>query len=43
MNNHDANEITKMNRRQFTKSLAGTMAIATLPKLAQTQLNARES
>jgi len=37
MNNHDANEITKMNRRQFTKSLASGMAIATFPQLAQTQ------
>ena len=37
INNHDANEITKMNRRQFTKSLASGMAIATFPQLAQTQ------
>ena len=37
MNNHDANEITKMNRRQFTKSVASGMAIATFPQLAQTQ------
>ena len=37
MNSHDANEITKMNRRQFTKSLASGMAIATFPQLAQTQ------
>ena len=36
-NNHDANEITKMNRRQFTKSVASGMAIATFPQLAQTQ------
>ena len=37
INNHDANEITKMNRRQFTKSVASGMAIATFPQLAQTQ------
>ena len=37
ISNHDANEITKMNRRQFTKSLASGMAIATFPQLAQTQ------
>ena len=37
MNNHDANEITKMNRRQFTKSIVSGMAIATFPQLAQTQ------
>ena len=34
---HNASEITKMNRRQFTKSIAGGIAIATFPKFAQTQ------
>jgi lipoprotein-anchoring transpeptidase ErfK/SrfK len=34
---HDASERTKMNRRQFTKSIASGMAIATFPQLAQTQ------
>ena len=37
MNSHDANEITKMNRRQFTKSIVSGMAITTFPQLAQTQ------
>ena len=37
INNLGANKITKMNRRQFTKSLASGMAIATFPQLAQTQ------
>ena len=31
------NKITKMNRRQFTKSIVSGMAIATFPQLAQTQ------
>ena len=37
INNHYANEITKMNRRQFTKSIVSGMAIVTFPQLAQTQ------